>query len=124
MDNERRGRFTGIYLRMDGIRRTLALRLAHYGDAGALSEDQIGIMAERRDLDQPLAKDLSVLLGYALDVDSEVGLVRVTPVKPRNKSRQDARRLQGHCCRQRRGRGRGRALRQEAIAGRSPAHRN
>jgi hypothetical protein len=41
MDNERRGRFTGIYLRMDGIRRTLALRLAHYGDAGALSEDQI-----------------------------------------------------------------------------------
>lgn len=85
MDNEKPLRSKGIYLHFDGIKRTLPFDLADYGDSGALTEDQIAVVAERCDLDTALAKELSILLGYALDLESEVGLVRVKPVKPRKR---------------------------------------
>lgn len=66
-----------IFMHFDGIKDTLRFRLADYGDDGALSEDQIQTLAERFDLDVALVEDLSVLLGYSLDVDSEVNPVRV-----------------------------------------------
>lgn len=66
-----------IYLHFDGIKQTLPFRLADHGDDGALSKDQIMDVAQSFRLDINLTRKLSVLLGYSLDIDSEVSLVRV-----------------------------------------------
>ncbi|WP_198133305.1 hypothetical protein [Roseobacter sp. AzwK-3b] len=66
-----------IYMHFDGIKQTLPFRLADYGDNGALSEDHIEILAQSFQLDTNLTRYLSVLLGYSLDIDSEVNLVRI-----------------------------------------------
>lgn len=66
-----------VYVHFDGIKQTLPFRLADYGDDGALNEDQIEDLAKSFQLETSLARDLSILLGYSLDIDSEVNLVRV-----------------------------------------------
>jgi len=79
-----------VYMHFDGIKETLPLRLNDYGDDGALREDQIQNLAKDFQLDINLARDLSVLVGYSLDIDSEVSLVRVTREQRGNKrGRQD-----------------------------------
>jgi hypothetical protein len=66
-----------IYLHFDGINQRLPFHMADYGDDGALNDDQIEYLAHSFLLDLRLAHELSVLLGYSLDIDSEVSLVRV-----------------------------------------------
>ena len=66
-----------VRMHFDGIKQTIPLLLADYGDDGALSEDQIVDLAQSFRLDINLTRKLSVLLGYSLDIDSEVSLVRV-----------------------------------------------
>ncbi|MGQ3488085.1 hypothetical protein [Roseovarius pacificus] len=74
-----------VYMHFDGIKQTLPFLLGDYGDDGALSEDQIRGLAKEFQLDINLARDLSVLVGYSLDIDSEVSLVRVKRVQGRRK---------------------------------------
>ncbi|WP_026758873.1 hypothetical protein [Sediminimonas qiaohouensis] len=66
-----------IYLHFDGINQRLPFRMADYGDDGALTGDQIEYLAQSFLLDLRLAQELSVLLGYSLDIDSKVSLIRV-----------------------------------------------
>jgi len=75
--DETRDPVDSICLPFDGIKRTLPFRVADYGDDGALTEAQIQWVARCFDLDIALARDLSLLLGFSLDIDSEVNLVRV-----------------------------------------------
>lgn len=78
-----------IFMHFDGIKDNLKFRLADYGDEGALSAEQIQTLAERFDLDLALVKELSVLLGYSLDVDSEVNPVRVKRAAVSKRGRPD-----------------------------------
>ena len=78
-----------IFMHFDGIKDNLKFRLADYGDEGALSEDKIQALAGRFDLDVALVEELSLLLGYSLDVDSEVNPVRVKRVSVPKRGRPD-----------------------------------
>lgn len=66
-----------IWVSMDGIRPSVPWRLGSYGDDGALSDTDLSELAERFDLPSDLLRTLSQQLGYCLDVESEVNLVRV-----------------------------------------------
>jgi hypothetical protein len=66
-----------IYLHFGDIKQRVPFRKADYGDDGALTDDQIEELARRFRLDLSLTRELSLLLGYSLDIDSEVSLVRV-----------------------------------------------
>jgi hypothetical protein len=81
MTPKRRGADTpgdySIWLSMDGIRPSVPWRLGSYGDDGALSDTDLSELAERFDLPSDLLRTLSQQLGYCLDVESEVNLVRV-----------------------------------------------
>lgn len=66
-----------IWLSMDGIRPSVPWRLGSYGEDGALSDTDLSELAERFDLPSDLLQTLSRQLGYCLDVESEVNLVRV-----------------------------------------------
>lgn len=79
-----------IFIHFDGIKDTLKFRLADYGDDGVLRAEQIQALAQRFDLELALVEELSVLLGYSLDVDSQVNLVavkRAAPPKPKDKDK-------------------------------------
>lgn len=78
-----------IYPHFDGIKQTLPFRLADYGDDGALTEAQIQSVARSFDLDIALARELSLLLGYSLDVDSEVNFVRVRRKQASHRTSED-----------------------------------
>lgn len=52
-------------------------RIGAYGDDGALSDTDLSELAERFDLPCGLLRTLSRQLGYCLDVESEVNLVKV-----------------------------------------------
>ncbi|MBY6117437.1 hypothetical protein KUW09_24800 [Mameliella alba] len=93
MDEETPGRSQGVYLHFDGINQRLPFSLGNYGDDGALTEDQVRTVAVSCDLDTDLARDLSVLLGYALDLDTQVNLVRVKPVEAGKRGA-----IEGHDC--------------------------
>lgn len=52
--------------------------LEDYGDRGALSEDQIYALSAQHDLSMAQLRELSRLVGYSLDIDSEVSLVTIS----------------------------------------------
>lgn len=66
-----------IWLSVDGINTSAPWRLGSYGDDGALSDSDVSELAERFKLSATLLQTLSQQLGYCLDVDSEVNLVRI-----------------------------------------------
>lgn len=66
-----------IWLSMDGIKTSAPWRLGSYGDDGVLSDSDMLELAERFKLPSNLLQTLSRQLGYCLDVDSEVNLVRI-----------------------------------------------
>lgn len=66
-----------IWLSMDGIVQSVPWRLGSYGDDGALSDTDLSKLAEWFDLPTDLLQTLSHQLGFCLDVESEVKLVRV-----------------------------------------------
>lgn len=66
-----------IWLSTDGINTSAPWRLGSYGDDGALSDSDVSELAERFKLSAALLQTLSQRLGYCLDVDSEVNLVRI-----------------------------------------------
>ena len=66
-----------IWLHFDGINTSAPWRLGSYGDDGAISDSDLLELADRFDLSIDLLQTLSRQLGYSLDVDSEVNLVRI-----------------------------------------------
>lgn len=66
-----------IWLPFDGINTSAPWRLGSYGDDGALSDSDLLELADRFDLSTDFLQTLSRQLGYCLDLDSEVNLVRV-----------------------------------------------
>lgn len=55
--------------------------LGDYGDDGAFSEQQISGLAERQDLSEKQLRELSLLIGYSLDIDTHANLIRITRSK-------------------------------------------
>lgn len=55
--------------------------LGDYGGDGALTQKQISTLAERHDLSQAQLRELSLLVGYSLDVDTHANLIRLTRSK-------------------------------------------
>lgn len=52
--------------------------LGDYGDSGAFSEKTISWLAERHNLSEEQLRELSRLIGYSLDIDTEGNLIRLT----------------------------------------------
>ncbi|MBI6630370.1 hypothetical protein [Pontibaca salina] len=55
--------------------------LADYGDDGAFSEQQVSTLAERHNLSETQLRELSRLVGYSLDIDTEANLIKITRSK-------------------------------------------
>lgn len=53
-------------------------RIDDYGDSGALNGEQISTLAERHNLPEEHVATLSRLVGYALDVDTDASLVKIS----------------------------------------------
>ena len=56
----------------------ITFRLDDYGYAGAFSEEQIEALSDRHCLSVTLVRELSRLVGYALDSESQVSLVTIS----------------------------------------------
>ena len=53
-------------------------KLDDYGDRGAFSEEQIQTLSDRHSLSMEQVRELSRLVGYALDIESQVSLVTIS----------------------------------------------
>lgn len=69
----------GIFPHRDHVKSGfIPFNLADYGEKGALTEEQIQSLCDRHGLSLSQIGELSRLIGYALDIDSQVSLVTIT----------------------------------------------
>jgi hypothetical protein len=68
-----------IYLNIDRIKTTdLPFRIADYREEGIFTDDEQKVLAERHGLAAKHIKELSLLVGNALDCNSDVSFVRIS----------------------------------------------
>ncbi|HEV8036131.1 hypothetical protein [Yoonia sp.] len=68
-----------IYPHRDHITQaSMPFKLHDYGDKGAFNEDQIRELSDRHSLTIEQIRELSRLVGYALDIESQVSLVSIS----------------------------------------------
>lgn len=69
----------GIFPHRDHVKSGfIPFNLADYGEKGALTKEQIQSLCDRHGLSVSQIGELSRLIGYALDIDSQVSLVTIT----------------------------------------------
>ncbi|OSQ54466.1 hypothetical protein MCRY_21140 [Marivita cryptomonadis] len=75
-----------VFLSMHGVKtQDYSLQLTDYAERGIFSSQQKNDLAERHDLPNELVEELSILVGNALDTDSEVPRVRISRSKVINR---------------------------------------
>lgn len=66
-----------LFIHTDGIKTSVPWRLADYEEKGALSEENMAMLAERFGLSRPGLERLSLYVGNSLDIESLVNLTTV-----------------------------------------------